>query len=40
MKNMKKEEIHTVQSGVWRETLNNVHNEENTLQDLEYGEKQ
>ena len=40
MKNEKKQEIHTVQSVVWRETLNNVHNEENTLQELEFGKKQ
>ena len=25
--------------GIWRETLENVQNEKNTLQDLEYGEK-
>ena len=26
--------------GIWRETLKNVQNEKQTLQDLEYGEKQ
>jgi hypothetical protein len=31
MKNVKKEEIHTGGSGIWRETLKKVHNEKNTL---------
>ena len=31
--------MHTVGSGIWRETLKNEENKKCTLQDMEYGEK-
>ena len=31
--------MHTVEPGIWQETLKNIENEERTMQDLEYGEK-
>ena len=31
--------MHTVGSGIWRETLKNEENKKCTLQDMDYGEK-
>ena len=36
---MKKNEKHTVECGILRETVKNVKNEKYTQQDLEYGKK-